>query len=171
MEPNPLPQSDVASLPRPDATVGALLAPHDPTSLCPPFPFSQLLKHTGDTTRRPSEPVLARLTSAAKRERVAIGPCLAAALDSRWRSYRERLRQCQEKFSEEAVHELRVATRRLLAQFILLSCVAPSTALEKARRILKRRLAALGDLRDAQVQRLFIEEKAASFPELLLLSA
>jgi CHAD domain-containing protein len=90
-------------------------------------------------------------------------------LDNRWESYRERLRQCQDKFSAEAVHELRVATRRLLAQFILLSCVAPSAALEKARRMLKRRLAALGDLRDAHVQRLFIEEKAAGFPELALL--
>ena len=98
-----------------------------------------------------------------------MGPILAAALDSRWQSYRKQLRQCQEKFSEEAVHELRVATRRLLAQFTLLSCVAPSAALEKARRILKRRLAALGDLRDTQVQRLFIEQKAASFPELVWL--
>src|SRR5664280_1762747 len=37
------------------------------------------------------------------------------------------------------------------------------------RRILKRRLAALGDLRESQVQRLFIEQKAVSFPELVLL--
>jgi len=102
---------------------------------------------------------------------VAVGPILAAALDRRWQSYRKQLRLCQAKFSEEAVHELRVATRRLLAQFTLLSCVTPSAALEKARRVLKRRLAALGDLRDAQVQRLFIEQKAASFPELVLLHA
>jgi CHAD domain-containing protein len=69
------------------------------------------------------------------------------------------------------VHELRVTTRRLLAQFILLDSVVPSDTLEKACRILKRRLAALGELRDAQVQRRFIEEKAASFPELVLLRA
>ena len=100
---------------------------------------------------------------------VAVGPVLAAALDSRWQSYREQLRQCQERFSEEAVHELRVATRRLLAQLTLLSCVAPSAALEKARRTLKRRLATLGGLRDARVQRLFIEQKLVSFPELVLL--
>ena len=102
---------------------------------------------------------------------MAVGPLLAAALDSRWRSYCEQLRHSQQQFSEEAVHQLRVATRRLLAQITLLSCVAPSAALEKARRILKRRLAALGDLRDAQVQRLFIEQKAVSFPELVLLRA
>jgi CHAD domain-containing protein len=69
------------------------------------------------------------------------------------------------------VHELRVATRRLLAQFTLLNSVVPSEALEKARRILKRRLAVLGDLRDTQVQRLFIEHRVARFPELVLLLA
>jgi CHAD domain-containing protein len=100
-----------------------------------------------------------------------VGPILAAALGSRWKSYRKQLCDCQEQFSEEGVHQLRVATRRLLAQFTLLGHVAPSAALEKARRILKRRLAALGDLRDAQVQRLFIEQKAVSFPELVLMRA
>jgi CHAD domain-containing protein len=108
------------------------------------------------------------LTFPARPVPVAVGPILAMALDSRWQSYREQLRQCQRKFSEEAVHELRVASRRLLAHFTLLSCAAPSAALEKARRVLKRRLAALGDLRDTQVQRLFIEQKTASFPELVL---
>jgi CHAD domain-containing protein len=96
-------------------------------------------------------------------------PYLAGALDSRWASYQKQLRQCRRGFSEEAVHELRVATRRLLAQLILLSRVVPSATLEKARRILKRRLAALGDLRDIQVQRLIVEQKAGSFPELGLL--
>jgi CHAD domain-containing protein len=101
----------------------------------------------------------------------AFGPILAKALEDRWKTYRTQLRHCQEEFTEEGVHELRVATRRLLAQFLLLECVAPSTALEKGRRILKRRLAALGDLRDTQVQRLFIEINMARFPELALLHA
>jgi CHAD domain-containing protein len=109
------------------------------------------------------------VTFSGERMPVTIGPCLAKVLDSRWQSYREQLRQCQGKFSEEAVHELRVATRRLLAQFTLLDCVVPGAALDKARRSLKRRLAALGDLRDTQVQRAFAEQKAASFPELVFL--
>jgi CHAD domain-containing protein len=100
---------------------------------------------------------------------VAVGPLLAEALDSRWQTYRAQLRHCQEHFSEEGIHQLRVATRRLLAQLTLLSNVALLPANEKARRILKRRLAALGDLRDAQVQRLFIEHHAVRFPELVLL--
>jgi CHAD domain-containing protein len=100
---------------------------------------------------------------------MAVGPRLAKALNERWQSYCKRLRHCQEKFSEEAVHELRVATRRLLAQLALLSFVAPGIALEKGRRILKRRLAALGDLRDTQVQHMFAAQKTANFPELILL--
>jgi CHAD domain-containing protein len=100
-----------------------------------------------------------------------VGPCLAEALETRWRSYREELRGCQEDFSEEGVHELRVATRRLIAQLVLLSCVIRSASLEKARRILKRRMVALGELRDIQVQRAFIEGQAARFPELELMRA
>jgi CHAD domain-containing protein len=87
-------------------------------------------------------------------------------LEDRWNSYRKTLRHCQDDFSEEAVHELRVATRRLLAQFVLLSCVAPSADLEKARSSLKRRIAALGDLRDTQVQLSFMDQQSARFPEL-----
>jgi CHAD domain-containing protein len=100
-----------------------------------------------------------------------VGLCLAAALETRWRSYREELRRCQKDFSEEGVHELRVATRRLIAQLVLLSCVLRSAALEKARRILKRRMAALGELRDTQVQRAFIAGQTARFPELELTCA
>jgi len=99
---------------------------------------------------------------------VAIGLILTEALDNRWKSYREHLRHCQDHFSEEAVHQLRVATRRLLALLSLLSALTPGATLEKARRILKRHLASLGDLRDAQVQRLYIEQNAVRFPELVL---
>jgi CHAD domain-containing protein len=112
-----------------------------------------------------------RLVFPARPAPAAAGPLLAAALESRWEAYRKQLRRCQKRFSEEAVHELRVATRRLLAELTLLSSVTPIAALEKARRSLKRRPAALGDLRDTQVQRLFIEQKIARFPELLSLLA
>src|ERR1035441_784058 len=164
MEPSPLPQSSVAPAPLLGAGLATILA--SPDSLLPlPCPPGR----TGDAPGLLTEPATIRLTFPAKPVPVAVGPILAAALDSRWQSYRKQLRQCQEKFSEEAVHELRVATRRLLAQLTLLGCVTPSATLEKARRILKSRLAALGDLRDTQVQRLFIEQKVPSFPELVLL--
>ena len=164
MEPNHLPQTNVATPPSLGVALAATLEPPGPPLRlpCPP-------QRTKAVTGRLAEPATIRLAFPAKSVPVAVGPILAAALDSRWQSYRKQLRRCQEKFSEDGVHELRVATRRLLAQLILLSCVAPSAALEKARCILKRRLAVLGDLRDTQVQRLFIEQKVPSFPELVLL--
>ena len=166
MEPSPLPQSNAATPPPADAALAAILESPDPISSLP-LPCTPL--RTGDTTGRLTEPAAVRLTFPARPVPVAVGPILAAALESRWQSYLDQLRRCQEQFSEEAVHQLRVATRRLLAQLTLLSCVAPSAALERARRILKRRLAALGDLRDAQVQRLFIEQRVVRFPELVWL--
>jgi CHAD domain-containing protein len=89
-------------------------------------------------------------------------------LQRRWESYRAELRQCQQDFSEETVHELRVATRRLIAQLVMIECVTPRSTVQKARRLLKRRLKALGELRDTHVQRLFVERRAARYPELIL---
>ena len=171
MEPNHLPQSNVAALPPPDAGVISFLG--SPAAISEPSQAA--VPRTLDLPRGLTDPVGGgapiRVKFSSERGSVVIGPYLAKALDSRWQSYREQLQQCQEKFSEHTVHELRVATRRLLAQFTLLDCVVPGTALEKARRTLKRRLAALGDLRDTQVQRAFVDQKAATFPELVLLRA
>jgi CHAD domain-containing protein len=163
-----LPQPNVlAPLPH-DAADAAFREPPD-TSGSPSFPpLPQTPQHTRNQSGQLTTYIPVPLAFPAP---VAVGPILAAALENRWESYREQLCRCQEKFSEGAVHELRVATRRLLAQFTLLSCVVPRAGLEKARRILKRRLAALGDLRDTQVQRLFIEQEAARFLELVLLLA
>jgi CHAD domain-containing protein len=166
MEPSQLPQSNVAAAPSPGAALAAILESRDSIT---PLPLPCPSQSTAHAPSQLTEPAAIRLAFPTKALPVAVGPLLAAALDSRWQVYREQLRRGQEKFSEEAVPELRVATRRLLAQFTLLSCVAPCAALEKARRMLKRRLAALGDLRDAQVQRLFIEQKGGSFPEVVRL--
>jgi CHAD domain-containing protein len=169
LETNSLMQSSAAAAPPPGIVAAASLQPAGSVSSTALFPFPCPAERNGDTTRQPAQPATIRVSFSARLEPVAVGPALARALDSRWQSYRKQLRHCQEEFSEEAVHELRVATRRLLAQFTLLSCVVPSTALEKARRVLKSHLAALGDLRDTHVQRLFLEQRAARFPELVLL--
>ncbi len=97
-----------------------------------------------------------------------IGSVLAASLQARWLAYRKQLRTCQRSFSEETVHELRVATRRLIAQLILIECGVPDMTARDARRLLKRRLKALGELRDTHVQRLLIERHVARYPELIL---
>jgi CHAD domain-containing protein len=93
-------------------------------------------------------------------------PWLASALAGRWKTYRKRLEQCWEEPSEESVHELRVATRRLISQLLLLGSVIPGHRPQKALRMLKRQLKSLGDLRDTHVQRIFLEQRVARFPEL-----
>lgn len=103
------------------------------------------------------------------RAAVPLSAHLANSLRKRWRGYCQELRRCQKGFTEESVHELRVATRRLISELVLLEGVVQTAALRDAHRTLKRRLKRLGELRDIHVQRLFIEDRLTRFPELLLL--
>jgi CHAD domain-containing protein len=169
METTQLPQSNVASLPPPDLAVIGPLASKQCISPLPAFPSPSLPSRDPNGAARAPLPPSALITSRARVASPAVGSCLAEALQARWTSYCEQLRNCQEEFSEEVVHELRVATRRLIAQLVLLGCVSPNPVLEKTRRILKRRLAALGDLRDTQVQRSFVNREIARFPEVAAL--
>jgi CHAD domain-containing protein len=81
---------------------------------------------------------------------------LRRRLRERWKSYRRELKACQREFSGESVHESRVAARRLLATLELLASLHETAALRRARRVLKRHLAILAPLRDAQVQSQFV---------------
>jgi CHAD domain-containing protein len=79
---------------------------------------------------------------------------LANALDQRWQSCRDQLKRCrQEKLAPDAVHDLRVAIRRLLALLDLLADLPPLPgSLRAVRKPLRRLLDALSRLRDSQVQ-------------------
>ena len=90
---------------------------------------------------------------------------LAHLLKRTRRRYRKRLARCQEKFSETAVHELRVETRRALALLDLVQALKVGGPPKKARKALKRRLDAFDDLRDAQVGRLILEALPTKPPE------
>jgi CHAD domain-containing protein len=160
-------QSNVASIPPPDAGLTALQQTISESTLLPPLESFRLQTPARSPINRSPAPASAAQT-ASWRLPARLGPALADSLRSRWESYRVRLRDCQEDFSEEAVHELRVATRRLIAQFVMLDCVSPDKTAEKARRVLKRQLKALGQLRDTHVQRLFMERHVVRFPELFL---
>src|SRR5260221_8758584 len=81
---------------------------------------------------------------------------LSESLQARWKRYRKRLRQCQRKFSEEAVHDSRIETRRLLSLMELLGWFLGGDHLKKARRILKHHLNTFDELRDTQVQLIFV---------------
>src|SRR5258708_2576008 len=77
---------------------------------------------------------------------------LEASLKALWKRYRKDLERCQDKFSEKAVHDSRVATRRLLSLVELLRPFLAQGRLNKVRRALKRHLDTFSDLRDTQVQ-------------------
>ena len=76
---------------------------------------------------------------------------LLGALDNRWKNYRRELKRCRVEFSNEAVHDLRVATRRMLAFIQLLNSISPRPRLQKLIRAFKNQLNVFDDLRDTQV--------------------
>jgi CHAD domain-containing protein len=91
---------------------------------------------------------------------------LLDSLQDRWRTFRSELKRCRKKYSEEVVHDLRVATRRLVSTLDLLASIHPEGDFRKARRALKRQLDMFGRLRDVQVQLLSIDKMLPAFPEL-----
>ena len=99
---------------------------------------------------------------------VEVPGLLATVLWDRWEAYSGRLQECQDQCSEVSIHELRVATRRMLSQLALVDRVQPNESLRSARRTLKRRLKALGELRDLHVLTSFLGRQSSRYPELLL---
>ncbi len=104
--------------------------------------------------------------STAKRSVERDRALLITALDGRWENYRVQVKTCRREFSEEAVHDLRVATRRLLAVLDIARVLDPSPRLQKTRRFLKDQIDDLDDLRDAQVMLVEVSETIESFPDL-----
>jgi CHAD domain-containing protein len=90
---------------------------------------------------------------------------LGDSLNMRWRRYRKRLKRCQERFSEKAVHDSRVETRRLLSTIELLAAFFPERDIKKARRALKHHLDTFDQLRDTQVQLTYVGRLADTFPD------
>jgi CHAD domain-containing protein len=94
------------------------------------------------------------------------GKLLLDGLEKAWRTYRSELKRCRDEFSNEAIHDLRVAARRLVAILRLLHSIAPRPRLQKTIRILKEQLDEFDDLRDTQVILAEISETIQQFPEL-----
>jgi CHAD domain-containing protein len=90
---------------------------------------------------------------------------LAASVGSARRRYRKRLARCQKKFSENAVHDLRTETRRILALLDLLEALRFGESFAKLRKTFKKRLDAFDDLRDTHVQRVLLKPMWKTFPE------
>ena len=81
-----------------------------------------------------------------------IHPHLSASLKAQWKRCRKELKRCRRHCSEEAVHDLRVETRRLLSAVELVGAFIRDDRLKKGRKLLKQHLDTFADLRDAQVQ-------------------
>lgn len=94
---------------------------------------------------------------------------LAEMLVARWRQYRKRLKACRQQASEEAVHDLRVAVRRLLSAFDFIEHLCGPAGLEKARRQLRRYLDCVAELRDVHVQLQLGTRTCAALPGLVVL--
>jgi CHAD domain-containing protein len=90
---------------------------------------------------------------------------LAESVRAARRRYRKRLACCQKKFSEKAVHDLRVETRRILALLDLLEALRFEDSPAKVRKTFKKRLDAFDDLRDTHVQRVLLKPLWEKFPE------
>jgi len=91
---------------------------------------------------------------------------LLEALDQRWKNYRDELKRCRAEFSNEAVHDLRVAARRMLALIRLLNSISPRPRLQKLNRAFKDQLDEFDDLRDTQVILAEISETLQELPQL-----
>lgn len=91
---------------------------------------------------------------------------LSEALDKRWENYRTEFKNCRNDFSEESVHDLRVATRRILALIKLLNSISPHPYLKKMAKAFKGQLDEFDDLRDTQVILSGLAEILPELPQL-----
>jgi CHAD domain-containing protein len=87
-------------------------------------------------------------------------------LDQRWEKYQADLKTCHAEFTEVAIHNLRVATRRLLAALELIRTFDPHPRVKKLRRNLKNQLDGFDSLRDVQVMLADISKNIEGLPEL-----
>lgn len=91
---------------------------------------------------------------------------LLEALENRWKNYRVELKRCRAEFSGEAVHDLRVATRRMLAFIQLLNSISPRPRLRKLIHAFKDQLDEFDELRDTQVILAELSEILQELPQL-----
>ena len=97
---------------------------------------------------------------------LTVNQLLLEALDKRWKNYRTQLKHCRADFSNEAVHDLRTAARRMLAFIQVLNSIAPRPRLQKLARAFKDQLDEFDDLRDTQVILAEISETIQELPQL-----
>ena len=76
-----------------------------------------------------------------------LAPRLEKLIKQRWKRYRKQLKQVQQHFTETAIHDSRVETRRLISAVVLLQGFWPEDRRRKMENFLKAHLDSLNDLR------------------------
>lgn len=89
---------------------------------------------------------------------------LSRALAEREATMLANLSRCRKRASEPAIHDLRVAIRRLLASLRLAGGVVGERAILKQRRMLRRTLRSFNDLRDVHISLLVLHDIARKIP-------
>jgi len=91
---------------------------------------------------------------------------LLKALDVRWRKLQKEWDRTRKKYSEDSVHDLRVASRRLIAVLETLLEIHKHSDIEDCRKRVKKLLDGLSPLRDIHVQRATVSQMVSPFPQL-----
>lgn len=94
------------------------------------------------------------------------GQILVEVLEIRWKNYLAEFKRCRAGFSNEAVHDVRVALRRLLSLVHLLNSLEPRPRLRKLARALKNQLDDFDEIRDAHVMLAEISGTIHELPQL-----
>jgi CHAD domain-containing protein len=88
---------------------------------------------------------------------------LGDSLAAQWRCYRKGLKRCQRRFPSKAVHDSRIAARRLLSTIELFGVFTSSRQRKKITEALKHYLDSFSELRDTQVQLVHVNELTGHF--------
>lgn len=91
---------------------------------------------------------------------------LLAVFDERWKNFRTRYKACRAEFTDAAVHDLRVASRRMLAVLGLVKVLVPHPRMKKVRQFVKQTIENLNELRDVQVMLAEVSTSTEVLPEL-----
>ena len=92
---------------------------------------------------------------------------LLEGFDKRRRTFERRMKKAQLKPSEKAVHEVRIAARRLISLLAVIEHIVGSRRIKRARSRIKEQLDGLGAMRDVQVQKVYTRALLTDFPQLI----
>lgn len=98
--------------------------------------------------------------------RPKIGDYLLVRLDASYSDYTRKLIESRLAYSDDAVHDFRVASRRLRTLVSLIDSLCPSEQATEMTGSIRRRLKMFGPLRDVQVQMNTIKNMLWDFPQL-----